>query len=219
MFLTSNVPFINNKKRATSVQESELWFKYNTPEIGLGNKSNAFNKTFCFGDKNPLPNKFNDRFKEDNFKNVNKFSEHDNRNVIQSFGEYFGKGYGKKQYDNTFYRTSPTHLAHDPSEPQNYESSTKYHFQRAQPADLNLNPMHRRFPKNYTDKRVHHHENKNIITNDFPEDPLAQPHRLQRIMTQTTLNPWKYSYKKDLVSNPHIKLLQIRKSCVDLSKY
>ena len=32
-------------------------------------------------------------------------------------------------------------------------------------------------------------------------------------------NPWKYSYKKSINVYPNIKLQQIRKSCVDLSKY
>jgi hypothetical protein len=39
--------------------------------------------------KQLAPKKFIERWQEANFKNLNKFSEHDNYNRIQNCGEYF----------------------------------------------------------------------------------------------------------------------------------
>ncbi|CAF0808929.1 unnamed protein product [Adineta steineri] len=44
----------------------------------------------------------------------NRFSEHDNRNIIQNYGEYFGRGYGKRLPSESAKHRQDWSLSHDP---------------------------------------------------------------------------------------------------------
>lgn len=44
----------------------------------------------------------------------NRLSEHDNRNIIQSYGEYFGRGFGKRLIPHSARDTNDWILSHDP---------------------------------------------------------------------------------------------------------
>ncbi|CAF1619741.1 unnamed protein product [Adineta ricciae] len=44
----------------------------------------------------------------------NRYSEHDNRNIIQNYGEYFGRGFGKRLTPQSARHRQEWSLAHDP---------------------------------------------------------------------------------------------------------
>ncbi|CAF3363333.1 unnamed protein product [Rotaria sp. Silwood1] len=44
----------------------------------------------------------------------NRFSEHDNRNIIQNYGEYFGQGFGKRLIPQSARHHTDWILSHDP---------------------------------------------------------------------------------------------------------
>lgn len=120
-------------------------------------------------------------------------------------------------------------MSHEPVDPHNnYTTSNKYYFNGAQ---LNEIPKsYRRFPKQYLIKNPiefneplekssditshvfkHFKEKFNFKT---PSYVLANEK-----FRKLAVDPWKYSYKKENTVYPNIKLQQIRKSCIDLSKY
>ncbi len=130
--------------------------------------------------------------------------------------------------ETNFYRTEPSHLSHEPVDPQNYITTNKYHYSGAQLAEIPRN--HRRFPRTYTFTKDH---KKLDLSTEEPLDITPQVFKqlkdkfiysnqnymLSNENHTAMASPWKYSYKKSINVYPNIKLQQIRKSCVDLSKY
>ena len=151
------------------------------------------------------------------------------RNIsVLCFNNFFIKGYGKKYIETNFYRTDPSHLSHEPVDPPTYMTTNKYHYNGSQPVDITKN--YRKFPRSYSFSK----ERSNLdLLKDHSLDITPQVFKqlkgklvytnqnyiLSKENQQIHSNPWKYHYKKSINVYPNIKLQQIRKSCVDLSKY
>jgi hypothetical protein len=137
------------------------------------------------------------------------------------------KGYGRKNVNLAIFHTDIDHLSHQPySNVRDYTSWTKYHYNGAQTDDTTV--KYRRYPHKYTFQNkpeVYGTKSFDIISNELKKDKEDKSWKTENWRNVSSDHrklvnePWKYSFNKKESVYPNIKLSQIRKSCIDLSKY
>jgi hypothetical protein len=140
---------------------------------------------------------------------TNDFSRHNNRHLLQNFGEYFDLGFGKQKVNspkNHHVSEDSIKWTHSETPPQ---TSYQISFITNHSPPWNT-PMYRRFPK------LHLRSNSTGLltstTTWFKEDkPFRTPTQLLASSQEPHLphNPWKYSYKAINI-NAHLPAISRR---------
>jgi hypothetical protein len=131
---TSNSTSIRNRRHipppsAKGAKPAGYWFKqrgYADPSLDRRTATTTGQMLYQIVDPKPAPVILPDNLpptppppaviaanrRRENYNN--RLSEHDNRNIIQSYGEYFGRGFGKRLLPRSARVNQDSILAHDP---------------------------------------------------------------------------------------------------------
>ncbi|CAF0857376.1 unnamed protein product, partial [Brachionus calyciflorus] len=183
---------------------------------------------------NILPILFEKRWTTGNFKESNKFSEHDNYNLIQNYGEYLDSGYGKRYIEDKIHKSNKIFVSTEPFTKR--DKSVLSNTSKTSDKSSNLN---KRFPRSHQQKvicsnnvntqydladyLIKKEKNKSVNSLTF-ESEIYKTAKYPRLVAtepyrQSWISPWRYSYKKRDYQTCTDEFRRVKSTCIDLSKF
>ncbi|CAF0879002.1 unnamed protein product [Didymodactylos carnosus] len=119
----------------------------------------------------------------------NRCSEHDNRNTIQMYGEYFGQGCGKRLMPNNVFRSRHSFLEHNPEYVRATKSVSHHDYRGLQLPEYLIYCAN----KNKMNKNKSNNILKEFNVNDNESTPTELLYRNE--YRKLPAYPWKYHYR------------------------